>query len=255
MSSSLLPICIENATDALGPLVKTVTAGPPQRKHVQIACFFFRQRATAELLLWGQTDAYYQNLVQSSGLYLYFLQNANDTEKRVSDQDALFDAINAGLWDVCQQMTFAIRQALFQPDYEYEDDYIYAQILMALFFIPHSDELVRQWLDDYERVLEGRSDTRYDICRAFVENDRLGFEASFEELLEARRDRIEGMIDRGAMTEEVWAWARYVSTEGLALSRLADLKAFEQTDYYPQIPCLLRSLPKVRFDPDLWRQA
>lgn len=252
MSSQFLSTYLDDADISLEEIIPSFKQNENSRKHVGLVAFYFRQRGLCSILLTGQADNYYKNAVQAIGSYLYFLSKATDDEKLISDSSTFFDAVNTGLTDVCKQFAL-LSQTSWKKDYEYEDDFLYNKFLMDHFFIEGSDAECEATLEAYNRLLNGVNDVRYTLCKSFYEEDGTAFTECFSEFLEQRQERIEDLISKGVMIESVWSWARYISTEGLALLRLAEKKSFLLDSHYSQIPELLRQLPTITFNPTAWQ--
>jgi hypothetical protein len=253
VSSEYLTSYIENSAGLLKyrtpELLKT-----PTFKIADLLCFSFRQNGSCEFLLTGDSKVYFDSLHKSAGCYLYFLKNGDESEKRTSINTPFFDAITAGLYDGVMEMSKYARKT-WNDDCEYEDDFLYTHFLLNYFF-PQSEAInCEQILTDYETVLAGDSDTRFDLCKSFFEKDPELFNESFVRFLDERKQEVSEAIDRERIGEDEWSWTKYISVEGLALLKLAQLLNFKTGQNYLQIPELLRDPKPVAFKPDYWQSV
>lgn len=252
MSSSFLSTYIDNANLFLADAVPALVQDRSSRELASTVAYYYRQRGLCRVFFEGSAVGYHKSGIESSSAYLYYLGQAADEEKLLSDSAAFFDAINTGIFDVCRQYV-SLAQTGWKRDYEYEDDYLYALFLMNHFFSDSTEQDDALILERYDAALEGGQDTRLNLCRAFLDHDEILFQEALEDFLEERQDRIEGLIKKNAMRESEWSWARYISIEGLALVRLAESKSFEVARHLSQIPELFRPVPTRPFDSDAWR--
>lgn len=255
MSSEFLSSYIGNAESR----VKRTTATLLKAPNCEVASensFYHRQKGTCDFLRTGQVGTFFDCMHKSAGSYLYFLIEGNDVDKQTSDNNAFFDAVIAGLWE-CTKLMAQHARGTCNFDYEYEDDFLYNHFLLTYFFKKekNKNDVCTQILADYKKVLNGESDVRFLLCKAFFERNTDDFTECFEQFLIERAGNIERMIEREVMGEEVWSWARYVSNEGLALLKLAEVLGFELDSHYSQIPEILRVHPDVDFNPNLWKEA
>lgn len=253
MSSEFLSSYIGNAADDIRLYSKKLR----QRATYEFASetsFYYRQRGSCHFFYTGEVNLFFDCMHKGAGSYLYFLINGEEADKRTADNDAFFDAINAGLWD-CAKLMAVNSRTTCNFDYEYEDDFLYSYFLTYFFFLEnHNDRTTStQLLKQYEKILDGQTDSRFLLCTAFLENNNNDFLEHFEQFLSDRQQNIETMIEREVIGEEVWSWSRYFSNEGLALLKLAETLGFRLDNNYSQIPEILRTHPKVAFDVDLWK--
>ncbi|RJQ70909.1 MAG: hypothetical protein C4519_20090 [Desulfobacteraceae bacterium] len=254
MTSEYLSSYLDNAESDIIRLTAKLLA-KPEREIALALSLAYRQKGACHFFLSGQTHVFFNCLHHSAASYLFFLQNSRLEDKVTSESAPFFDAINCGLWDCADEMARHSRTSC-NFDYEYEDDFLYIFFLTNHFFNNDSDsqEICKNILADYEKVIEGTSDTRIGICRAFLKNNSAQFNEHFGQFLIERSERIEKMIDSEAIGEDIWSWSRYFSTEGLSLLKLAELKSFKLSTNYSQIPEALRDHPMVQFSSDIWKK-
>jgi len=252
MGSAYLKDYIENAEFYLKKMIPALTRGELDRRGIQEMCTAFRQRGLCSLLLYGVGEPFYLNMMESGGAFLYYLQGAADEHKVTSQVKPFFDTIGGGFWDCAKAIAHHSRMT-WNRDYEYDDDFLYVLFLMKHFFLEASDEECETIISLHGKVSEGADEERRDICKAFLTTDNDLFEEKIHYLLEQRAEQVEKMIARDALPEEVWAWLRYFSSEGLALLRLAERKGFNIEEVYLHIPASVRPESPFSFNPDAWR--
>jgi len=218
--------------------------------------FYYRQKGACHFFYTGQTSVFFECMHKSAGSYLFFLKNGKESDKRTSDGNVLFDAVNAGLWNAAQLIAQHSRKTC-NFDYEYEDDFLYNYFLLNFFFLKGDDTDAKcaQILKDYEQVLAGDLDVRFLLCKSIYEKSEVDFLESFDQFLLERAEKIEKMIQREVMGEEEWSWARYFSNEGLALLKLGESLGFELSTNYSQIPEALRHSTTLQFNSELWKEG
>lgn len=254
MTSEYLSSYLENAEFDIRRLTSKLLKKSERETALGLS-LAYRQKGACHFFLTGQTQIIFDCLHRSAAGYLYFLKNSEIDDKVTSESAPFFDAINCELWDCAAGMTEHSRTTC-NFDYEYEDDFLYISFLTNYFFNKKSDSqaICKKILADYEQVLQGSSDTRLDICTAFMKDDSDQFTEYYEQFLIERSEKIEKMIESEAIGEDIWSWSRYFSTEGLALLKLAGLKSFQLSTNYSQIPESLREHPDLHFNPDAWKK-
>ena len=255
MGSPFLDTYIGNATFAIERQTRQLEKGSlesPQGIHA--LCTMFRQRGVCDLLLTAQTESFFVNMMQSAAAFLHSLRTTRIEEKVTSFAKPFFDAIVGSYWGAARDIATESRPT-WNSDYEYEDDFVYVFFLMQQFFLDGSEEVLDESLARYERVLNGASDTRLGICRAFRRRDETLFHDSLTLLLEERRDKVDELMGRGALTDEQEAWVQYFSNEGAALLKLADRFQLRTGTHYLDIPEAVRVPSPWLFSENAWRNA
>jgi hypothetical protein len=135
-------------------------------------------------------------------------------------------------------------------DCEYEDDFLYTHFLLSYYFQAEDGQRI---LSNYESVLDGDDDIRFDLCKSFLDKDSETFNDKFGEYLVERDEKMIKMISRETIGEDIWSWSKCISMEGLAFLKLASLLNFKTDTNYKQIPEGLRYLPENEFNPNLWQ--
>lgn len=205
----------------------------------------FRVLAIGHLLVRGEPDSYYHNLMRSGRARLTYLRRlaaagVTDDHHQVAGRfDPLLDALAAGDLALAREIA-AASPTEWREGREYEDDFCYAGFLHAIIQPDPSAPGMEAILRRYQDWLGALSGPRLDTARALAGRDQAGFDEAFDWLLDARAAEIEANRERGQLeTPEVEA-ERRVFVEGLALLRLADLRGLATQREYRYCPSLAR---------------
>ncbi|MGK3961293.1 Imm49 family immunity protein [Sorangium sp. So ce118] len=203
-----------------------------------------RALAIMVLLVKADSDRFHHNLIRSGLVRETYLRRCRDEgfsgHHRVSGRVApLLDAIAAGDLTLARRIA-ALSPAELRQGHEYEDDHCYARVLHLWAADPARDEGVAPFLERFEAFLEGRSDPRLDCCRALWTREQSLFDEAIGALLAERMAEAAAAIERGQEEEPRVVSQRYVSTEGLALLRLAEARGLSTRREYPLCPSLAR---------------
>lgn len=252
MSSVYLNTYINNAEFYLEKFIPKLAKGLLDWPGIQRMSTCFRQRGVCSLLLFGVADDLVVNLMQSGGAFLYFVQRCADSEKVTSQAKPFYDAIGGGFYGCAAEIVLNSGMNWAQG-YEYEDDFLFIQFLMKHFFLGAPITECQTILEEFYKAQAGSEPERLAICEAFLNGDNQQFEETLPLLLERRSQKVEAMVKRGALPEEISSWLRYFSSEGMALVRLAKMKGFATDQTYLHIPDIVHRDPPFSFDPDAWR--
>lgn len=253
MSSGYLADFIDNAEDGLEILIPAATRGELDGRGIHKLCDRYRQRGACTFLLTGEAAPFFVNAMQSAGAYLSWLRRAEESQKVTSWARPFYDAVGGAFWDCARSIAEASRTT-WNGSREYEEDFLFMAFLMKLFFLGAGEGECRALIASHEKVTEGADEAHRNVCLALLEKDAALFDRSLRELLQARSDRVEAMIEREAIPEESWAWLRYFSLEGLALLKLADRSGLPVGTDYLHVSERLRKGAGFAFDPEAWRQ-
>ncbi len=252
MSSIYLEDYMKNAEFYLERFVPALKNGKLDWKGIQEMTTAFRQRGVCSLFLCGEPTGFFVNAMQSGGAFLHFLKRCDNDGKITSQAKPFFDAVGGGYSDCAKSIAENSRMSWAQG-FEYEEDFLYVKFLMKHFFMDADENECRSSIDEFDRAQNGAEPERLAICQAFLSGDAQLFEDSLARILEKRQDKVEGMVERGALPEEVWSWLRYFSSEGLALIGLAGKKGFSPGPAFLHVPDVARADPPFSFDPDAWQ--
>ncbi len=250
MSSPHLPSSIDNAVFHLERFIPRLIARDLDWGEIQHMTTAFRQRAVCSVLLKGTADDFHLGMMQSAGAFLYFLAACPEERKITSQGRPFLDALDGGYFDAAASIARHSR-ATWNAGREYEEDFLYVHFLMAITTgqdSPDSAVLAR-----LEALEPGTDPERAALCRSLVVKDSAAFAAALASNLLNRRDKVEAMIKRGALPDELSAWMRYFAGEGLALVRLAEQRGMNTEPQYLHIPAAVRPVSPWKFDPDAWR--
>jgi len=253
MSGMFLSVAIENADFVIPRGIRELSTGLPNHRHIHQLCTYFRQRGVASLPLTGTPDTYHVNAMQSAAAFIFELRRAPDDSKVTSFARPLFDAISSGYWDAAIEMA-TLSRTTWNPDYEYEDDFLYVRFWMQQLLGEPRDQLDAT-LARYEQVLSGARDVRLDLCRAIHDIDDDGFDIALRTLLDQRRAEVDDLERREALKADTAAWIQHFALEGVALLKLAGRLGVVAGFDYPHCPELLRPDSPFAFDSRAWMQA
>jgi hypothetical protein len=210
----------------------------------------FQALAICHLLETGDIDQFRENLVRSGHARRYFLRksreegNTRDHHLALSRTEAFLDSVAAGYIELAKEITeLSVQQ--WEPDWEYEDDYCFFQILHNIIRNPEERHEARfdEAVGRFEKSLEGGSSPRLDVCKALLLDNQDGFIVALNELIEEKQD-----LDDQQRSSKVEAdlsdftfWPRsFVSIEGLALLKITELVGFQIDDDFPLCPRIAR---------------
>jgi hypothetical protein len=116
----------------------------------------------------------------------------------------------------------------WRQDWEYEDDFSYYLFLHRCVRAgtAAAEASLRDILATFEKVLEGGKSPRLDACKALLDRDSGALRAALTSLMELRSNEAEAACGRNQELDPTAGicWARrFVSIEGLALLRVAEL--------------------------------
>ena len=253
MSSVFLADFIDNAQDDLQLLIPAALKGELDFRGLQVLCGRFRQRGACTFFLAGNSEAFFVNAMQSGGAYSALLGSIPDAQKVTSQATPFYDAVGCGFWE-CAGNIARLSRAEWNPDKEYEDDFLFVMFLMKHFFLGADENEARALLERHESVAEGKDEAHRAVCRSFLDRDSDVFDQALRDLLQQRAERVEAMVARNAMPEEHWSWLRYFSSEGFALLKLADRSGLRTATDYLHVSEALRHVPEsLVFDPEAWK--
>ena len=214
-------------------------------------CAKLRAAAIIVLLTRGDPDGFHHNLIRSARARETYLSRVH-TAGRFDDHhyasgryDGFADAVAAGEMSLARRLA-ALSPADWRQGHEYEDDYLYAQLLHALAADPPPDaQALAPLLRRFELYLDGEANPRFDVCRALAGRDQGAFDTAFEDLLAARDLEIAAAKKRGQLEEPPVVAERMVFVEALAVLRLATLLGLQTEPDYRFCPALARA-PMVK---------
>lgn len=202
-----------------------------------------RDMAIIVLLIKGDSDRFYHNLIRSGMAREIYLVRCRDEgfledHHRASGRyKPLLDVVAAGDFHIARRIV-ALSPSAWQKGHEYEDDYCFAQILLRLVQeIPPQQE-IRPLLERFETCLGDQPRTELEICRVLAKRDQEAFDKVFHALLDEHEADLAMSIKRGL--REVTIAMRHLSVEGLAMLKLAEMVGLETRADYRYCPSLAR---------------
>ena len=249
MTSKFLPVFINNALEDNEELLPAFTSGSLGLRDVLRFCQGFRIAGIGSLLLTGTATHFHAYLHKSARAFVHYLRQVGTKGWLASKADPFFDAVACGDLEAARELA-RLAPTTVDRKGEYEEDFLYARFLMDQ-FLP--DGGGRDWgalLQGYERVLEGSSDPRLEVCRALLAGDAEGLDAGLTQMMAERDARYLKLAEKEVLSEEVLATERYLSIEGLVLVRLATSKGMGLSEEHLLIPSVARegALPSYRSD-------
>jgi hypothetical protein len=223
------------------------------------ACF--QALGICHLLESADIDKFTENLVRSGHARRYFLRksqaegNHDDRHLAISRSEAILDSLAAGHLQLAQEIVQLSRDS-WMPSGEYEDDFCYYRFIHLIVLAPRPllEQDLKNTVGQFEKSLEGAGSARLEICKAILTQSAEDFSAALEALLEQQQDENDQkrptVLDSGFLF-----WPRtFVSVEGLALLRLADLVGLGIDGEFPRCPEIGRLANSDRVFTDLFRE-
>lgn len=203
-------------------------------------CVFFRTAGIGALLLELDVNQFYHMLIRSGLTRVFLLQQTAPEEKelsrfcKITKANGFFDSVAANRFDVAEKIAVLSPQKWMER-YEYEDDYCY--ILFLHNMIRGGEKSLKEKIvNQFEKILEGESSPKYDVCYALFKQDNQYFDDAFSGLINLWTDEIVFQKKSISRNEIEFAAARHVYVEGLALLRIAEIVGIETQDEYQYCP-------------------
>lgn len=252
MGSAYLQDWIDNAEYQLDVWIPALVKAELDHKQIYTMCLTFGQHGVCSLLLEGNTDNFYLRAMQSAGSYLHYLRGADDAGKVTSHTKGLYDAIGCGYWELAEEIARHSRHT-WHTGREYEEDFLFVFFLMKHALLGGTEEELRDIIQAHDQVTEGEDIAHRDMCVSLLEKDSELFDTSLRDLLTARQERVEAMVQREAISEEDWSWLRYYSSEGWALLKLGERAGIETGKDYLHVPESIRGESVFELDANAWQ--
>lgn len=204
-----------------------------------------RALAILTLLVKGESDFFYHNLIRSGIARETYLQRLKDEgidddhHQASGRYEPLLDAIASGDLALARRIV-DLSPTEWRKGHEYEDDYCYAQILHRFIQETPREQEIPPLFQQFEACLEGQQSARLDVCRALVQRDQNAFDEAFVLLLDEQESKIAADKARGQEDDPVVVAKRQVFVEGLAILRLAESRGLTTHLEYRYCPSLAR---------------
>jgi len=213
----------------------------------------FRSLGTCHLLEFADIFQFRENLTRSGHSRRHFLKacrqqgNLADRHLALSHGEALFDSAAYADWATARDIA-RLSITEWSADWEYEDDFCYYQFLQTLIERPVEPEhpVLTRTLARFEKALEGQESLRLSVCKTLLDRNQDEFLAQFGALIREIGDADE--LKRPHLeSHEFLSWpCTFVSVEGLALLKVAELLGLDTGDQWPHCPALARRLAAGR---------
>jgi hypothetical protein len=227
--------------------------GQPTLRDALYVAGMYERLAIGFLLINGMPELFFSYLFRAGRSFAHFLSVSGDDSKATAKaRMPLFDAI------ACNDLPGALlisqrSRRTWNPDKEYEDDFLYVEFVMQKFFLAAGRPALAALLDRYEVVLEGAADFRLDACRAFLDGDPPRLERAIAALIDETEARLEKQRKAARLEPDEAATTAKVSIELLAWLRLAQESGFALAADYPLAPAFARLYQRAIFPaPDAW---
>lgn len=203
-------------------------------------------RALANIAVLSQFDIprFKQNLVQAAEIRLAYLARVRE-EKRSDDHhfatgrfQFIVDAIAAGAWSTAQRIHERSPKQ-FNQIKEYRDDYCFAALLGEFLQPQKNQARIDSLLADFEQYLSGDNDPRFGALSALNEGDQKAFFENIEALLQAHEDNNLAAKEKGVHLDATEVALQNISTEAVALLRLAKAYRIPIADTFRYCPLAL----------------
>jgi hypothetical protein len=207
------------------------------------------------LLLSADPRPFFEYLFKSGRAFADFCARAEPAEILGSAFTPVLDAM------VCRdeqgvRVLASHLPAAPNPSKEYEEDFYYLGILIALYLDRKNSARAQQWFDEYERLVaeSKQDDYRLDVCRALLSGDQEKIDETLIDVAERvqkearrRHDEERWEMDEGNLFTRV-------AIDVLAWIEIADRLGFPVRGALPMAPAIARPSGSVPLPaPDSWR--
>jgi hypothetical protein len=211
---------------------------------------YFQALGICHLLESGDVDQFRENLVRSGYARRYFLSKSraegNDRDRHLAlgRTEAFLDAVAAGHLRLAKDIA-NLSVETWEPNWEYEDDFCFFLFLHQIIKSPGqlSSPQLEEILTRFENALEGEESLRLEICKALLSRNLEEFRTALNGLMGDKQDLHDEKRDRMLEPEPssyVFWPQSFVSVEGLALLKIAEVVGVEVEDEFSLCPRLGR---------------
>jgi hypothetical protein len=221
----------------------------------------FQALAICKLLVDADLGSFRENLTRSGQARRHYLlksreeSNLDDRFLGLSRVQSIFDVVVAGQMELATDLA-SLSIDEWHPSWEYEDDFCYYlfvhRLILDARFVggPDAAALVVR----LEKVVDGQPSARLRLCQALNARQSTAFRTAFEAFLDEHRSTTDAKRSRiTEYTAEAAFWPiSFVSIEGLAWLRFAELFGIAPPDHFGFCPAEARDVPGSRTVPDLF---
>ncbi len=239
MRSEFIPIWIANAeyeSDAI--LSQNPIASLSWQQALGI-CERFQIIAVGQYLLLANLGQFKQNLSRSVDFYLSYLGSA-EQRPPTSKVMAFVHAVILDRLSDARTIAQQSRQTWYQG-YEYQDDLLFMQCLMALVEQkqPHELESLVQQISTLET---DKNAHLIAVCKALSDQNESDFKQAFFDYLDFHFTHYDEMFEKGAILDQDYTLNGSISLTGIALYKLGTSLGFQLEPEYRGVPGLLTQL-------------
>lgn len=227
--------------------------------ELEEAAHFLEGLGICNLLLYADTDRFYENLVRAGHTRRYFLSesrrqgNVDDHQLAISRWDAYLCVLAAGHFALGRDIV-TLSAMDWVKGGEYEDDFCY-RFFLHQFIMPPSperDARLQAALQRWAQWLAGQPSVRMDCCQALIARDGQAFSDAFDALIAQRQAEVAKQRRMSLAADLAFAPRSQIFIEGLALLRLAERLGLPLRPDYPLCPALARRAPAKPFVDDMF---
>jgi hypothetical protein len=251
--STPLPLVLKNAGLTIEEALPAVISRQLRQAEMVAYCGLYRRTGIARLLLAGRPQPFFEDLSRSARAFLYFLEGVPDDRKATSLSAPFLDAIACDDTGAAEAIARRSRTT-WNPDEEYEEDFLFLRFLMARFALGESPSPVEALLGRWA-VVEGGSDgPRLSLCTALQARDQAAFDEALTALVEERSQEVQSAREDGLLSPDDAPTTAKIWVDLLALLRCAGAVGLETEEIVPMAPPVARRVDLLRLPaPDSWR--
>jgi hypothetical protein len=250
MNPSILSVVIENADFLIAEALPGIVARKALPDEVFEFCTQLRRRGIAELLLRGIPDELLRQLSFSGRAFLHVLPAIPEGRRAAGEQRPFLDALASG--DVeCASHIAQMCPVAHSPGEELEEDFLFMTSLMGLML--DKREGVAKLVARYTEIVGEDDEPQLAVLRALVARDDLGFEEAITSRMKEVNKRYRD-LQQVAITDEEAETEGRVSSEGIALVRLAGRLGMHVAQSYRMVPPPVWRATWSPGPPDEWMQ-
>lgn len=246
-----IPLIEENCAVEIERMQSGMQAPDVSYRTWYYFCTLFRRMGVAHFFSTGATFHLFESLFNSGRAYLFFLKNSVEEKQCISKADSFLDAVACRDIEGARLIAGSARRR-FNSAYEYEEDFLYFDTLMNLFFRDVSDEQKRACLEHYDTVRGGLEEVRFNVCVSLFEQDQVLFDETLYLFLDEAEETFKKQVEDEVIDPDHAATTAKLSIEGLALVVLAERAGLSVAPEYLYIPSAVMSLPRSGLDPEGW---
>lgn len=256
MSATALAVVVHNASFLVEEGLERMRGRSASCEEALEFCTQLRRRGIAAVLLKGAPQELLRDLSWSGRAFLHVLPAIPDASRATGLQLPFFDAVAAD--DLaCAAELARVSRATWNPREELEDDFLYVTLLMSFVLGQPGGGAATAAAARYRAIAaaDEEADPRLGVCLSLLQRDAPAFDEALGRFLREKKARYRELAIQGAIPDEEAATEGSVSTEGLALVRIARAAGLAPRASYPMVPSLALRAPRKPEAPDAWMVA